>query len=93
MWRDGLSRLFKYGNRDLSLDAGEVVKELIKRLAALQVVKEIFHRHTSAGKHGHTALHLRVDRDEGVVHWPIIRRQSPEVANVGVKPRAVGTSA
>lgn len=54
-------RLFENGNRDVSLNAREVVKKLIEWFATLQVVEEILDRHAGAGKDGDTALDLWID--------------------------------
>lgn len=81
MWSYSFPRSFENGNRDISSDTWEVVKKLIEWLATLQVVKEIFDRHASAGKDGDAALDFRIYRYEGFAHFAMIRRPLPVVAN------------
>ena len=77
----GFSRLFENGNRDVSLNAWEVVKKLIEWLTVLQVVKKILDRYARSRKDGRATLDFGIDRDEGFAHLPIIRRRTPVVAN------------
>jgi hypothetical protein len=74
MWRYSLARLLKNCNGDFPFHAGEVVEKLIKGVTAFKVVEQILDRYPRANENRHTALNLRVDRDESVAHaTPMIR--------------------
>ena len=82
MWRYSLARLLENSNGNFPFDAGEILEELIEGVPAFEAVEQILHRHSSAGEHRRTALNLRIDRDDSVVHsMTIVRRPQPAVAN------------
>lgn len=93
MWRDRLAPLLEHGNGDLPFHAGEVLEKPVEGVSVFKVVEKTLDRHPSAAEDGDTALHLRVDRDEGVAHGAeIIRRPPSAVANPAMRRAGDGSS-
>src|SRR5437667_1677696 len=61
-------RLFQKRNHLLTRNCWEILKKLIDRIAALQVIHKILNRHTRPGKTRCAAHNLWIDFDDRLAH-------------------------
>lgn len=62
------TRLFKYSDRQLAADGGEVVQKNCQRIASFKVVKQDFDWHAGTGKDRCSAVDLGMDGDRHCLH-------------------------
>ena len=71
----GLTRLLQHSHRDVSSDTRKVIEELVEGLSTFKIIKQVLHGYARTCEHRLTALYPRIDGDQTLVHWLMIRCQ------------------